>query len=55
MVMTGMYSGAKNNKLIGYIRSIDFNQALRSTISEDGLNFVEKICLVKIWKGIKER
>lgn len=52
MAMIGTSCGAKKNKSIGFMKNIAFNPEPRSTISEGGLNYAEKICCGRTLEGI---
>lgn len=54
MEMIGMSCGAKNNKSIGFIKSIGFNPDPKLIIFAVGTNFAEKICSARILKDLNE-
>ena len=51
---TGMPSGARRNKSIGFSKSTAYCLIWKSITSEDGLNSAEKICSTKILRNINE-
>ena len=52
--MIGLSCGVKNNKLIGFLKKTEYYQTWKSIILEDGMNYVEKTCSIKISKSTKE-
>ncbi len=49
-----MFSGAKNNKLIGFLKNIDYSPHRKLITSVVGINSVARTCLTKTLKNTND-